>query len=159
MNDNAALIDTCKHLYLRLLEEPEVNALRLVLEEVSGSDLLEAADTIDPTSSKAFLARAGIAEHGEVGRVFEINWRSYIAYSVRNESYARAEPKGNGKGRVFIKHTRSSYLEYLSVSTLASDLFPAIFPRPIGHWAIYCLNHAIDVASIYEPEIAVRNSA
>jgi len=158
MNDNAALIDACKHLYLRLLEEPEANALRLILEEVSGGDLLD-TDTTDPASSQALRVTARTAEHGEVGRIFEINWRSYIAYSVRNESYARAEPKGNGKGRVFIKHTRSSYLEYLSVCTLASDLFPAIFPRPIGHWAIYCLNHAIDVASIYEPEIAVRNSA
>jgi len=158
MNDNAALIDACKHLYLRLLEEPEANTLRLIIEEVSGSDLLD-ADTTDPASSRSLGASARGLERGEVGRVFEINWRSYIAYSVRNESYARAEPKGNGKGRVFIKHTRSSYLEYLSVCTLASDLFPAIFPRPIGHWAIYCLNHAIDVASIYEPEIAVRNSA
>lgn len=158
MNDNAALIDACKHLYLRLLEEPEANALRLIIEEVSGNDLLD-ADTTDPASSRSLGASPRSMERGQVGRVFEISWRSYIAYSVRNESYARAEPKGNGKGRVFIKHTRSSYLEYLSVSTLASDLFPAIFPRPIGHWAIYCLNHAIDVASIYEPEIAVRNSA
>ncbi len=158
MNDNAALINACKHLYLRLLEEPEANALRLIIEEVSGSDLLD-ADTTDPASSEALRASARGTERAEVGRVFEINWRSYIAYSVRNESYAREESKGNGKGRVFIKHTRSSYLDYLSVCTLASDLFPAIFPRPIGHWAIYCLNHAIDVASIYEPEIAVRNNA
>lgn len=158
MNDNAALIDACKHLYLRLLEEPEANALRLIIEEVSGGDLLD-ADTRDPGSAHGLGGSVRGTERGEVGRVFEINWRSYIAYSVRNESYARAEPKGNGKGRVFIKHTRSSYLEYLSVSTLASDLFPAIFPRPIGHWAIYCLNHAIDVASIYEPEITVRDSA
>jgi len=158
MNDNATLIDACKHLYLRLLEEPETNALRLVLEEVSGSDLLD-AETTDPASAKTLRVSAPSAERGEAGRVFEINWRGYIAYCVRNESYARAEPKGNGKGRVFIKHTRSGYLEYLSVCTLASDLFPAVFPRPIVHWEINCLNHAIDVASIYEPEISVRDSA
>jgi hypothetical protein len=159
MNDNANLIDACKHLYLRLLEEPEANALRLIIEEVTGSDLLD-ADAVDPASlAESFGASARNIEPGHEGRVFEINWRSYIAYSVRNESYARAEPKGNGKGRVFIKHTRSSYLDYLAVSTLASDLFPAIFPRPIGHWAICCLNHAVDVASIYEPEITVRSSS
>ena len=159
MNDNATLIDACKHLYLRLIEEPEVNSLRLIVEEVSGSDLLD-ADANGPASlPKENGASARGAEPGPDGRVFEINWRSYIAYCVRNESYARSEPKGNGKGRVFVKHTRSSYLDYLSVATLASDLFPAIFPRPIGHWAIFCLNHAVDVASIYEPEITVRASA
>ncbi|HXY05537.1 MAG TPA: hypothetical protein VEI05_03240 [Burkholderiaceae bacterium] len=159
MTESATLIDACKHLYLRLLEEPEANALRLIIEEVSGTDLLDAAPAEAVSFDQTDVLSAQRGEHGQGGRIFEVNWRSYIAYSVRNESYARTEPKGNGKGRVFIKHTRSSYLDYLSVATLASDLFPAIFPRPIGHWAIYCLNHAVDVASIYEPEVTVRSGA
>ncbi|HYA66867.1 MAG TPA: hypothetical protein VEE84_09260 [Burkholderiaceae bacterium] len=159
MIDNATLIDSCKHLYLRLLEEPEANALRLIIEEVIGSDQI-IPDTAEPDSSLPTADASSTAgERAQGGRIFEVSWRSYIAYCVRNESYARSEPKGNGKGRVFIKHTRSSYLDYLSVATLASDLFPAIFPRPIEHWAIYCLNHAVDVASIYEPEIIVRGGA
>ena len=158
MNENANLIDACKYLYLRLLEEPEANALRLIIEEVTGGDLLDADDIAPVSAPDTFGASTRTVDPSRVGRVFEVNWRSYIAYFVRNESYARAEPKGNGKGRVFIKHTRSSYLDYLSGATLASDLFPAIFPRPIGHWAILCLNHAVDVASIYEPEITVRSS-
>ncbi|HYB50822.1 MAG TPA: hypothetical protein VED47_06920 [Burkholderiaceae bacterium] len=156
--ENAALIDACKHLYLRALEEPEANALRLIVEEVNSTDLLDANTNVPQASSEAASATRPSVEYERGGRIFEINWHSYIAYFVRNESYAREESNGNGKGRVFIKHTRSSYLDYLSTATLASDLFPAIFPRPIGHWAILCLNHAIDVASIYEPEITVRSS-
>jgi hypothetical protein len=156
MNNNAALIDACKSLYLRALEEPEDNALRLIIEEVSTSEFgdLQAPGAEPP--AQALGGATGATEHGPGGRIFEVSWPLYIAYSVRNESYARAEAKGNGKGRVFIKHTASSYLDYLSSSTIAGDIFPAIFPRPIWHWAICCVNHAVDVASIYEPEITVR---
>lgn len=158
MNNNATLIDACKYLYLRTLEEPEDNALRLILEEVDVGELVDpkAPGAESLTELPGGATRA--IEHGPGFRVFEVSWPIYIAYSVRNESYARAESKGNGKGRVFIRHSASSYLEYLSTSTIAADIFPAIFPRPIWHWAICCVNHAVDVASIYEPDITVRTA-
>ncbi|SPE29115.1 conserved hypothetical protein [Burkholderiales bacterium] len=159
MNDNATLIDACKYLYLRVLEEPEDNALRLVIEEVNVGELAEVRAPDDESVTPLRGGGTRTIEHGPGCRVFEVSWPIYIAYSVRNESYARPESKGNGKGRVFIKHTASSYLDYLCASTIACDIFPAIFPRPIWHWAIGCVNHAVDVASIYEPDITVRTTA
>jgi hypothetical protein len=95
-------------------------------------------------------------EHGPGCRVFEINWESYVGYSVLDESYALPEPKSSeGTGRLFVEYTKSVYLDYLTRVTFADSTYPG----PFKHWGVYCLNHCIDVASTAVPTIEVKNAA
>jgi hypothetical protein len=85
-------------------------------------------------------------------RRFELVWESYIAYSIVNESYSNGEPDTSVAVdglRLFVEYSRSQYLDYLSKVSFAS----ADYPGPYRHWAIYCQDHTIDIASQAEPVI------
>ena len=84
-------------------------------------------------------------------RIFKLHWSSYIAYSVRNESYAQ-----NGRdvfeGRLFRIFSRSHFLDYVGASTLVTSDYPGSY----RHWSLVCSDHVIDVISTVEPRIEVR---
>lgn len=148
----------CKYLYLHELSEPEENQLRLVLYEAKiGAAASQATLDAEPNSEiRCLLSESKSIEHGPGCKIFEINWSSYIAYSVLNESYALPEPDTSvGTGRLFVKYTKSVYLDYLSRVTFADSTFPG----PFKHWAVYCLNHCVDVASTADPTIEVKHAA
>ena len=83
-------------------------------------------------------------------RLFEVYWDSDIAYSVRNESYAK-----NGDfemvswGRRPRLYSKSYFLEYLSSATFASSEYPG----PIKHIEVTCENHIVEVVSSSPPTI------
>lgn len=151
MNPTIEAIRSCKHLYLGSISEPEDNSLRVVL--------LEAMDGEPPTTEQLennelskLLKGARAVVHSPGSRVFELVWPSYVGYSVQNESYARAEPEESvGEGRLLVVYTNSVYLRYLSKSTFAS----AEYPGPFKHWAVHCLNHVVNVASVDEPVVTL----
>ena len=150
MTDVIAAIRACKYLYLGAITEPEVNRLRVVLlEAVRGATLSAerlAAETDE--TIRSILAGSHAIEHLKGCKKFELLWDSYIGYSVVNESYSNGEPpESGGKGRLFEEYERSNYLEYLSKASFAT----ADYPGPFRHWAIYCLDHTIDVVSHVEP--------
>lgn len=137
-------IDDCKYLYLDGLSEPEENALKVVVLE-AGTGIV-AAPGVD-----VLLTNISPIEHTQGCRVFEITWPSYIAYSVRNESYAQ---NGDDEfdGRLFRLCSKSHFLDYLASATFATSDYPG----PFRHWSIACLNHVIDVVSQVEPTLLVR---
>lgn len=142
-------LNSCKYLYLDCLEEPTENALRLVVKEGIVGSLISKTELQEySTDLQNLLSDAKEITHTPGCRVFEIIWESYIGYSVRNESYAVSE-KPAGIGRLFVEFTQSRYLDFLSISTFANSNYPGSFK----HWALYCLNHSIDIASTEEPII------
>jgi len=133
----------CKYLYLDALSEPEDNALRAVVLEAR-SDMAVSTATVPVTNVSPI-------EHTRGCRVFEVTWDSYIAYSVRNESYAQ-----NGsdafEGNLFRLCSKSHFLDYVACATFATSDYPGSF----RHWSIVCLNHVVDVVSQVEPKVLVR---
>lgn len=156
MNSHVGAIRACKYLYLHSVSEPEENSLRVVLHEakVGGPPTAEQLAQEALPSVRELLAGSNAIVHGPGCQVFELVWPSYIGYSVENESYALPEPEESvGEGRLIVVYTESVYLRYLSKATLAS----ADYPGPFKHWALCCLNHIVNVASVEEPAIMVSH--
>lgn len=128
--------------YLIDIGEPRDNSLRLVVVQTK---LQDSQSPIPGVSG--ILARAILPTKKQ--RPLELLWRSYGAYSVRNESFADWDQYEQARsGRLSIRE-KSAYLDFVAASTMASDFHPG----PFRHWELVCLNHVVDVVSCVEPEI------
>ena len=89
-------------------------------------------------------ARAGLG-------AFTITFEDYIAFSVRNESFAQTRIKEDSslKLRTYIE---SDFLDYVSKSTFANFDYPG----PFKHYSLVCADHVIDVVCQSEPSIEHR---
>jgi hypothetical protein len=82
-------------------------------------------------------------------RAFEITWYAYVAYSVLNESYSRAEEGEQPGPRHLATRKNSAFLSYVTATTFAKDDFPG----PLIHWSLYTDWHCIDVVGVDAPEV------
>ena len=157
MNNDIEAIRSCKWLFLSETGEPQDNELRLVVSEAgTGSPPSESglAEEKSPELRK-ILSESRQIIHGPRMRAFEITWPTYIAYSVRNESYTTLDEYEKYEGRNFVKYSTSRYLDFVSKSTFAANDYPG----PFSHWGLLCLNHIIVVVSVDEPTIIVSNDS
>jgi len=160
MNTLSDRIRSCDYLYLGSLTEPSVNALKVVLLEAKAGPPIDAdilASEPDPVL-RSILVGSREIDHFPGCRRFELVWESYVGYSIVNESYSNAEPDTTvavGARGLFVEYTRSQYLDYLSKASFASPEYPGSY----RHWALYCQNHTIDVASQVDPVIRELASA
>lgn len=127
--------------YLEEIGEPSDNVLRIVAVEARAqgpaqSTLLGKAVPILPLPD---------------GAPVELTWKHYVAYAVRNESYAMADDGAPSSIPVsqLVERRNSAFLDFVRRTTIASDEFPG----PLRHWELMCLNHVIDVVSTTEPVI------
>jgi hypothetical protein len=128
-------------IYLTDLREPRDNSLRLaVAEAITGTP------TEKVSGIASLLAPIIITPHS---RRFELVWKNYVAYSVRNESFAQSDKERPAVVSVFLERKSSAYLRFLEETTFAT----AVMQKPMRHWEINCLNHCIDVVSFDEPII------
>jgi hypothetical protein len=148
-------IRSCDYLYLGALTEPSVNAIRIVLLEAKAGAPID-ADTLASESDpvlRSILVGSRKIDHFPGCRRFELVWKSYIGYSIVNESYSNGEPDTSVavgvRRRLFVEFSRSQYLDYLAEASFASNDYPG----PYRHWAIYCQDHTIDIASQVDPII------
>ena len=148
MDDPITAIRTCSDLFLQSVSEPDYNEVQVVLLE----GRLGRGATPEEIEENPMLAKARLVEHGPGCQIFVLSWPIYVAYAVENESYANPEPESSvgERGRISV-FTQSLYLDHLSRATRAS----ANHPGPFKHWAMYCANHVVNVASTEEPEITV----
>jgi hypothetical protein len=139
----APVIDSCHSLFLREISEPGQNVLRLVLVEGIPSDKVEsirfAATQIDN------VRRVRAAQNS---RVLELLWNHYIAYSVTNESFSKADGAPHS-GRFLRHYSESPFLEYVKRSTCATDEYPG----PPIHMCIVTETHIVDVVSTEMPTL------
>ncbi len=156
MNPLVEAIRGCKYIYLHSLSEPEESSLRVVLHEarVGGHSTIEQLAEEPRQEVRELVAGSKGIVHGPGCRVFELVWPSYVGYSVENECYASPEPRESvGEGRLLVVYTQSVYLSYLSKATFASASYPGSFK----HWALCCLNHIVNVASVEDPVITMSD--
>ena len=114
----AGEIDTCEYLFLRELSEPKENSLRLLVEEAKPGVL-----TVPITVGEVEFGQGRPVHSTEECRLFEIFWDSYVAYSARNELYAKnseSEIVSWGDGYVSIQNR------------IFSNIFPVPPLRPLS---------------------------
>ena len=143
-------IDRHTYLYLTEIGEPEDNVLRLVIEEARAS-----AEPEDMKIGDVTLSGARSIVSDESCYAYELLFGSYVAYSVRNESYVTPDKSEEFTGRLFCVYSKSHFLDYARVATFASDDHPG----KLSHYGINCLNHTVDVVCVGEPEISILRRA
>lgn len=139
-----AEVDLCAFLFLRQIEGLDHNGLRLVLEEGIAS-----SEAVSIKVGNTEIADCHRVEATNASRIFEVVWKRYVAYSVRNESYAQSDEFDIFAGRRFRIYSSSRFLEFIGHATFASDGYPG----PIQHIGIGCEDHIIDVISTEEPSV------
>lgn len=139
-------IDSCEYLYLREISEPADNELRLLIEE-AGTRL--ESSSLDLKVTGVEFSNLSPIESSDESRLFEVTWETYIAYSVRNESFAKIDPYEEHEGTRACLYSKSRFLDYVANATFASEDYPG----PFRHIGINCLNHIIDVISTSVPTI------
>jgi hypothetical protein len=155
MNDLADRIRSCNYLYLESLMEPSVNAVKIVLLEAKAGSPVDAekvASKYNLPELRSILAGSRNIEHLPGCSRFELVWETYVGYNIVNESYSNGEPETSiavGERRRFAEYSQSRYLDYLAKASFAS----ADYPGPYRHWALYCEDHTIDIASQVDPVI------
>ena len=101
--------------------------IKIVLLEAVAGPLID-ADTLasepDPVL-RPILAGSREVEHFPGCRRLELIWKSYIGYSVVNESYSNGKPDTSiavGDRRRFAEYSSSQYLEYLEVRGICEGI-------------------------------------
>ena len=143
-------LNSCEYLFLRTISEPADNQLRLIIAEASpgGEVSVETRNALGLPDT--LLRDARVIESTAGDRLFELTWSSYIAYSVRDESFVSADDyEILESGRLVCLYAKSHFLDYISKATFAS----AVYPGPYRHIGINCQNHIVDVISTADPEI------
>ncbi len=86
---------------------------------------------------------------------YEILFRDYILYQIRNESFGSYAPDEVGHGRYLMTFEKSRFLSYLPVATDAQMLDDgSYYPGKWVHYGIYTQNHVIDVIAHGVPELS-----
>jgi hypothetical protein len=139
-----AEIDSCHSLFLREITEPRESSLRLVLEEafVLPEEVTVAVSGVEIKGGHPVRSIEG-------SRLFEIIWDSYVAYSVRNESYVTLDESEELTGRSARIYSKSHFLDYVSRATFACDEHPG----PMQHVELVSECHVIDVVSTTLPRV------
>jgi hypothetical protein len=139
-----------RYLYLTHLEEPEDNALRLIVTEARRGEPSDAPDpSLEGLGRLATGTRPIVAD--ERCAVYELHFEDYIAYAVLNESFIVADEREKFEGRLFRIYSESKFLAYIAAGTIAT----ADYPGPFKHYELACLNHIIEIASTEPPTITL----
>ncbi|MCZ8520962.1 MULTISPECIES: hypothetical protein [Paenibacillus] len=126
------------------LTEPKLNSLRVIFSKSISGDTPEQV-MIGKTSLDAYPINVDENEP-----LIQIEFERYIAYSVRNESYTSWDEYEEFEGKVFRIYRKSRYLDFIGVSTFATEDFPG----PFKHYGICCLDHIVDIVSVSEPIVS-----
>ena len=119
--------------------ETSENGLTITIIEAKTS-----AESVDSEFGPAYPVRPD-----QSSAVFTVTWNDYVAFAVRNESFALPEegaPIGYGLGTKAQSHFRT----YVAASTFADDDYPG----PLTHWFLNAERHCFDVISANAPGIS-----
>jgi len=157
MSDITALeqLNSVKYVYLREISEPDINAfntLRIVVEEA----VINYGGVPNvPPGLDAILKGAHPIESVEGCKSFQLYWRHYLAYLVTEELIGSNAPNGYADecytGSILRVYTKSHFRDHIARNTGGHI-------KEVHHFKLVCLDHLIDVASYFPPEIEVLAS-
>jgi hypothetical protein len=142
-------INSYEFLTARNFGEDSTGSVRMVVEGAAAS-----SETITLQ-----LGTTGIPDCYPVlatGRIFEIVWKTYIAFCMQNESYIGQKGENEiATGGHFSIYSRSNFLDYVAKGTFATHEYPG----PFIHYRVATETHVLDIASIDQPRIRSLESS
>ncbi|QQK77583.1 hypothetical protein HUG15_19680 [Salicibibacter cibarius] len=143
--DYKQLMASKTYIYLHSLLEPRPNSLRVLIERCKVSRQKEDIDIGTHVIKDTFPIVVD-----EEMPLLQIDFKTYISYTVNDESFAFSHVAETFEGNCFRIFTKSSYLDFIDNRTIASDIYP---DDPYVHYEIVALDHIIDVISYDDPTI------
>jgi hypothetical protein len=127
------MVDSCYTIFVREISEPEESGLRLVLQEAEKSP-----ESVSHKIGGTVIENLHPVEPTERSRTFELRWKQYIAYSVRNESFASPDDDSDvrASGRLFRTYSKSHFLDFVSRATIASEQYPGPFTHFVSFLSV-----------------------
>lgn len=122
--------------------------------DIDSFDYLSVESIMEPEANRLRMEIcAGLSN--EDPRLFEVFWADYLAYQVVNESFSRCDDYDEYEGRLFVKYSKSRYLDFvIAAPSIHFEYAEFAFKwSSVTHWGLRCLDHTIDVISNNEPEI------
>jgi hypothetical protein len=83
--------------------------------------------------------------------LIQLEFDSFIGYSVLNECYTVWDDYEQFHGKIFRIYQKSRYLDFITLGTIATDEHPG----PFKHYRIAGLNHIVDIVSTSEPTLRI----
>jgi len=121
--------------------EPKANSLRLFFSRRKISDKPESIFGLD----KLFTGYPLITDKRLP--IIQIDFKSYISYSITNESFTVWDDYEEFEGKAFRIYSKSRFLDYIGTHTIASSDYPGT----IRHFGMVCLDHIVNIASNVHP--------
>ncbi len=137
-------INSSKFVFLREISDSERGTLRVVIEQAEADEESTFVDFGGTRISGVHRIRPTEESHA-----YSLVWDHYVIYAVSNESFAAAEASAIYSGRCLRVYTKSHFLDYRNVATIASTEYPG----PMQHVGLLTETHVIDVISTVEPQI------
>ncbi len=134
-------------IFLKKIEEPEENYLRLTFIRSKPNHIPGELNINDKVIEDIYSINYDYSVP-----LIQIDFETYIGYSIRNESFTTLDDYEDFTGKAFRIYKKSRYLDYINVGTFATEDFPG----PYIHYEIACLNHIIDIVTTTEPIIKER---
>lgn len=131
-----------ENIYLNNLEEPQENFLRLAFIKSKTNVISEYINIGDKV-----IKNVHSIDYDYMNPLIQIDFESYIGYSILNESFTSMDHYEDFEGKAFRIYRKSRYLDFIKVGTFASEDYPGAFK----HYGIVCFNHIIDIVSVSEP--------
>jgi hypothetical protein len=149
-------LDSVKYLYLREISEADKNAfntLRIIVEEaVDNYGGTVSSTVLERPELQGLLKGAHPIESVEGCKLFQMDWKHYVAYLVTEELVGSNAANGYDdecyEGRLFREYSKSHFLDHISRNTGGHI-------AELRHYKLICLDHLIDIASYHEPEVTL----
>ncbi|TCZ79376.1 hypothetical protein E0485_05810 [Paenibacillus albiflavus] len=131
-----------KNIFFLGLNEPDCNSLSLFFSRSKVCDIPEPLFIGDKSVGDSYSV-----DIDEKSPIIQIDFESYIGYSVLNESFTSWDDYQVFSGKSFRVYSKSRYQDFISVGTFASEDYPG----PFKHYGIVCYHHIIDVVASQDP--------
>jgi hypothetical protein len=135
------LMSVKEYTYLLKILEPTDNSLRILVERCE-------------KNKRQFFRKVSQFNTIEVDEnlpLIQLDFDSYVSYSIINESFTVLDDYEVYKGNTFRIYKKSRYLDFVKQGTVAEDIYP---DDEFIHYEIAYLNHIIDVVSYEEPIVS-----
>jgi hypothetical protein len=139
-------LNRLNYVYLMAIREPKDNVLELVIEQAPASDFREDLEGLgvspdDPVDIDQLL------------ETYRIEFPNYVAYAIRDESFARNDTSEDYLGTLARLYRQSKFLDYVDSTSTGLRTNDRL-----QHYSLLCLEHVVEVASMGTPNLTVLES-